>query len=277
MDIDFGQILPDPTDVAYNSSTTYSAMQTCLDEYKSEWLSLVDGNRGHALPGYYADGTAKVSDYWRCIVNVYRTGAAANEAVEKAQLAQEKANLANSAAGNANEKATLAETQAAYAKNMADHPSYIGEDNYYYRWDYAQQKYIKGSYMKGSDLNFSTMTEEEKQELFDGVTEIVEREGGFVLYPVDLSQVTTTTVFQKNSIICIDGVVYKSKQQTSDFPVVLLVENNKFVTQVISGTTVFVKPVNTLSSDWEVWLDASSDFRYKQLEARVARLETITA
>ena len=66
MDIDFGQILPDPTDAAYNSSTTYSAMQTCLDEYKSEWLSLVDGNRGHALPGYYADLAVLDTDIFTC-------------------------------------------------------------------------------------------------------------------------------------------------------------------------------------------------------------------
>ena len=277
MDIDFGQILPNPTDAAYDSTYTYSSMQTCLDDYKSEWLSLVDSNRGHALPGYNADGTAKKSDYWRCIVNIYRTGAAANDAIEQAAAAKAAAKSANDAAGTANEKAQYAETEGNYAKEMAEHPTYIGDDNYVYSWSHAQQKYIKGAYMKGKDLDYDSMSAEEKQALTDSVVEQIERGGGFALYPVELSAISTSTVFGKNSIICIDGVVYRAKQQTSDLPVVLVVENNKFVTQVMYGHTVFIKANDSLSSDWEVWLDASSDFRYKALEARVAKLETYHA
>lgn len=275
MDIDFGQILPNPTDALYDSSRTYGAMETCLDEYKSEWLSLEDGNRGHGLPGYYADGSAKVSNYWRCIVNVYRTMKAASDADEKAALAAEKAALANEKAALAETNASHARTQGDYAKNMADHPTYIGDDNYVYRWDYAQQKYIKGAYMKGESLNYDTMSAEDKQELIDAVTEEVQREGGFVLYPVAYEDISTTAVFQKNSIICIDGVVYRAVRQTGNLPVTLVVENNRFVTQVINGYTVFIKANNSVSSDWEVWIDASSDFRYKSLEARVAKLETL--
>ena len=165
MDIDFGQILPNQTDEAYDSTFRYSVMQTCLDTYKSEWMSLEDNNVGHPLPGYYADGRAKVSDWWRCIVNLYRTGAAANNAEEmaalaneKANLANEKANLANEKANLANEKATYAQTQGDYAKEMADHPNYVGDDGFEYSWNYSQHKYVKGAYMKGEGINYSTMT-----------------------------------------------------------------------------------------------------------------------
>lgn len=274
MDIDFGQILPNPTDAAYDSNHEYGIMDTCIDDYKSEWMSLVNGNKGHALPGYNADGTAKKNQYWRCLINLYRTGAAADAAIEAAQNANEKAGVANTAANNANQKATNAQTQADYAKNMADHPSYIGDDNYYYSWNYQQQKYIKGAYMKGADLDFDTMSAAEKQQLVDNVVEVVEREGGFVLYPVDINSISTTSIFQKNSIICIDGVVYRAKQETNTLPITLVVDNNKFVTQVLYGHTVFIKANNSVSSAWEIWLDASNDFRYREIEARVAKLET---
>lgn len=275
MDIDFGQILPNPTDAPFDPAHEYGSMDTCLDDYQSEWLSLVGGNKGHALPGYYADGRAKKDQYWRCLLNLHRTGAAALNAEEKAALANEKANLANEKAELANQKAANAQTQADYAKNMADHPNYIGNDGYYYAWSYATQSYIKGEYMKGEGIDYSTMSAAEKQELVEAVAAAVEQEGGYLLYPVDINGISTTTVFQKNSIISIDGVVYRAKQDTYNLPVTLVVDNNKFVTQVLYGHTVFIKANNSISSDWDIWLDASNDFRYKEIEARVAKLETI--
>lgn len=275
MDIDYGQILPAPTDARYQSTRNYMAMETCYDEWQSEWLSLDDNNLNHPIPGYNSDGSAKVSDWWRCLVNVYRAERAAQNADEKATLANEKATLANNAATNANDKATYAKTQGDYAKNIAEHPTYVGDDGYVYRWNYSEQRYVRGAYVKGEGINYSTMSAAEKQELHDAVIEEAERNGGFMLYPVELASISTTSVFQKNSIICIDGVVYRAKQQTSNLPVVLVAENNRFITQVVNGYTVFIKANNTLSSDWEVWLDASSDFRYKSIEARVAKLETL--
>lgn len=95
MEIDYGQILPAPTDAPYDSSRSYIGGETCLDEYQSEWLSLEDGNRGHALPGYNADGSAKVSQWWRCIVNVRRAAVAASNADEQAAEAELQASRAN--------------------------------------------------------------------------------------------------------------------------------------------------------------------------------------
>lgn len=94
MDIDFGQVLPNPTDAAYNPGFSYSTMQTCLDGYKSEWLSLKDNNVGHALPGYNADGSAKTSEWWRCIVNVKRAKDAADNADTQAAEAEFQAGRA---------------------------------------------------------------------------------------------------------------------------------------------------------------------------------------
>lgn len=132
---------------------------------------------------------------------------------------------ANTATDNANSKATLAGNEADRAKNMNDHPAYIGEDDYWYFWDYTNQRYVKGEYArgaaativvgstttldadqpatvvnsgtegaavfnfgiprgvkgedgqkgdkgdKGDDLDYSTMTEEEKSELNDTIVQ----------------------------------------------------------------------------------------------------------
>ena len=94
MEIDYGQILPAPTDAKFSSSRKYMGGETCLDDYESEWLSLEDNNTGHALPGYNADGSAKVSDWWRCIVNVRRATVAAENADTQAAEAQLQAGRA---------------------------------------------------------------------------------------------------------------------------------------------------------------------------------------
>lgn len=43
-----------------------------------------------------------------------------------------------------------ANTQANRAKNMNDHPSYIGDDDYWYLWNYDSQQYVRGEYARGA-------------------------------------------------------------------------------------------------------------------------------
>ena len=75
------------------------------------------------------------------------------------------------ATGNAN-------TQANRAKALADHPPYIGDgttgdENYWYLWDETTNTYIKGPYAKGDNLDISTMTPEEYQQLIDDIRDSV--------------------------------------------------------------------------------------------------------
>lgn len=57
---------------------------------------------------------------------------------------------ANTAASNANEKAVLADTAAANANDTAEHPTYIGQDHYVYKWNKTAQAYDKTDiYTKG--------------------------------------------------------------------------------------------------------------------------------
>lgn len=68
-------------------------------------------------------------------------------AVKNSEVATKNA---NTAASNANEKAVLADTAAANANDTAEHPTYIGQDHYVYKWNKTAQAYDKTDiYTKG--------------------------------------------------------------------------------------------------------------------------------
>lgn len=188
-DFDFGQVLPRPTNAPYGSSRDYLVMETCFDDYQSEWMSLTDHNQGHPLPGYDANLKALENDYWRCIVNVriaaekasaaeqaatrantiwetvktWWEGASGFKAVAEAKLAEWTSYFNNtiSAGWDTLRQSVLSATQAANdaaanANDTANHPNYIGEDYYVYRWNKATQSYDKTSVMvKGEGFHIS--------------------------------------------------------------------------------------------------------------------------
>lgn len=68
-------------------------------------------------------------------------------AVKNSEVATKNA---NTAASNANEKAVLADTAAVNANDTAEHPTYIGQDHYVYKWNKTAQAYDKTDiYTKG--------------------------------------------------------------------------------------------------------------------------------
>ncbi len=107
--------------------------------------------------------------------------ATANTAATGANTAATGANTAatgaNTAATNANTKANYAQTQGDYAKEWNDHPPYIadgttehrGDPYYMYLWDITTHAYVRGAYVKGADLDYSTMTPEEYARLVENV------------------------------------------------------------------------------------------------------------
>ena len=207
---------------------------------------------------------------------------AADNADEKAALANEKAGQAQTAANLANEKAEYAQTQGNYAKQKGDEASLVDANlngttlTIKNRNGSSKSLNVKGEKgEKGDGINYSTMTTAEKQALVEQVAQEVAQEGGYVLYPINVSDITTSSTFNKNAMICIDGVVYRATQTVSNLPLTFVVEDGKFLTQNIYGKTAFVRAGDTINSGWEVWIDASNDIRFLQLEERVARLETI--
>lgn len=103
--------------------------------------------------------------------------AKADQAAVAAVNADAKATQANTAANNANTKATYAQQQGDYAKEWNDHPPYIadgtaehrGDPYYMYLWDINTHAYVRGAYVKGADLDYSTMTQEEYERLVENV------------------------------------------------------------------------------------------------------------
>jgi hypothetical protein len=64
---------------------------------------------------------------------------------------------------------------------LSDHPEYTGEDHYVYRWNEETKAYENtGIYNKGQDLDFSTMTDEEKAGIKGMSAYEVAVEDGFV-------------------------------------------------------------------------------------------------
>ena len=60
------------------------------------------------------------------------------------------------------------------------------------------------------------------------------------LHPVNINTLTPTSTFVANAIIGINGVIYRAKQATSHFPVVLETSGGALVVQVINGKKSFV-------------------------------------
>lgn len=68
---------------------------------------------------------------------------ATNTATRAAEAAAEKASLAQSKAEYAQIKGDYAKNQGDFANAMGTHPPTIGEDGYWYNYDYATEKYVK--------------------------------------------------------------------------------------------------------------------------------------
>ena len=77
----------------------------------------------------------------------------------------------------ANQKAGYAQTQGDYAKAWNEHPPYVADgtvghpgDLYYmYLYDITTRHYVRGAYLKGADLDYSTMTHDEYERLVTNV------------------------------------------------------------------------------------------------------------
>lgn len=128
---------------------------------------------------------------------------------------------------------------------------------------------------KGDGIDYQTMTAAEKQALTEQVAEEIAQQGGYVLYPVEEGSLSPSSTFRKNAIISIDGVIYRAVGDTTELPLKFVVEDGKFVVQELYGHTAFVRGSDEVSADWAIWADASNDIRFRMLEDRVARLETL--
>lgn len=89
------------------------------------------------------------------------------------------------------------------------------------------------------------------------------------LIPVDIDSLTPTSTFVKNNILGLNGAFYHATQNTSNFPVILAVQDGEFVVNTINGKKVFVVADNTLQSGWEQWSDAQVEYWIDQIESQL--------
>ena len=271
------------------------------------WQALTDGGRAAvAVAGQVrsefndwfgataSEGIRRtVSDWFATVQNAWSTwfsqtksawtawfGTDATSGVQK-QWATLKADSA-AATSRANDKAEYAQTQGGYAKQQGDAASLVDASlsgtvlTVKSRTGAVKSVDTKGEKgEKGDGIDYSTLTPAEKQALTEQVAEEIAQQGGYVLYPIDEGSITPTSMFRKNSIISINGVIYRAKQDTYNLPLTFVIEGERFVVQTLYGRTAFVAASNIVSNDWTVWADASNDIRFRQLEDRVAKLESI--
>ena len=272
----------------YSASETYTLLD-CVKYNHDSWVCKAINADGSAAT-VTGQAPSDNSQYWLALTDGGRAAFAEGE------TAKSKGNVAEQQGNTAEQKGNDAQTKGNYAKEQGD---YAKEQGNYVKSKVDEASIVNavlnGSTLSvtsrngstvstdlkgpkgdpGKDLDFASLTPSEKQELIDYITEKITSEGGYVMIPVDESTLSPSSTFQKNSIISIDGVVYRAKENTDTLPFPFLVEENKFVVQTMYGRPCFVKAGNTLSSYWEVYIDASNDVRYKLLEERVAHLETI--
>lgn len=80
------------------------------------------------------------------------------------------------------------------------------------------------------------------------------------LHPVDINSLTPSSTFVKNSVIGINGVLYRSLRATSNMPVTPQIDNGQFVTHSVNGKIALVIADETLNQDWEIFTDASIEY-----------------
>ena len=165
-------------------SDWYSATQSAWNNFFGSTASAAGGVR-KIWNDWFG---ATQSDYAELKSDAQTATLAANDAAtlanEKAVLANTKAALADEKASLANTNALYAEEQGDYAKEFGDHPPYIGNGttgdlNYWYIWNHTNQQYAKSVYATGDDLDWSSMTAQQKQDLIDRVAAEMPEPSGF--------------------------------------------------------------------------------------------------
>lgn len=97
------------------------------------------------------------------------------------------------------------------------------------------------------------------------------------LHPVDIDSLTPSSTFVKNSVIGINGVLYRALRNTSNLPVTPQMSGGQFVVHTINGKTALVIADFTLNTDWEIFTDASIEYWVASINAALdAKQATIS-
>lgn len=133
----------------------------------SDWLTSAQAAWSNWFGADATSGIRRVwSDWLTSVQTAWTTwfGTDDTEGVQK-DWKDTKAD-AVTATGRANDAAALCEAWNGHPPYVADgtqeHP---GDENYWYTYDIDTEQYVKGPYAKGDSLDWSTMTQQEKEAL----------------------------------------------------------------------------------------------------------------
>ena len=97
-----------------------------------------------------------------------------------------------------------------------------------------------------------------------------------LLIPFDVATLTPTSTFQKNTVIGINGVLYRSTAATGNLPCTLVTEDGAFVTHTVNGKTAFVVASGAPTTGWEIFTDAAVEYWVESINAQISALQTTT-
>lgn len=130
------------------STGTRKIWQTWFDSTKKAWNNWFSDSLSSGVRKIWDTWYAARQQDWNTLsTNVSNATNTANQA---AQNANQKAALAEEKANYAQTKGDYAKNQGDFANAMGTHPPMIGEDGYWYNYDYATDEYVKTQiYAKG--------------------------------------------------------------------------------------------------------------------------------
>jgi len=91
------------------------------------------------------------------------------------------------------------------------------------------------------------------------------------LIPLNMEQLTPSSTFVKNNVLGINGILYRAKQNTSEFPVTVVTDKGRFVYDIDKyGNKAYVVSDYTLSQAWEIWSDAGINYSLSVIDSRLS-------
>lgn len=92
-----------------------------------------------------------------------------------------------------------------------------------------------------------------------------------ILIPLNMEQLTPSSTFVKNNVLGINGILYRAKQNTSEFPVTVVTDRGRFVYDTDKyGNKAYVVSDYTLSQAWEKWSDAGINYSLSVIDSRLS-------
>lgn len=157
---------------AFDPNRKYRLLEECLYDHDS-WYSTHADNQGNT-PSDTPDGNGV--KHWERGTN------GGKHAYEEGESAKAKGNTAKAKGDEAEVKGNNAEFYARAARLMAENPPKVGktiaghdaDDNYWWAFipnaDYTDGTYVNtGVWSKGEELDFESLTEEQKQEIANAI------------------------------------------------------------------------------------------------------------